>query len=210
MLPLKSRRLFLVLLFSLAASCSTKPVSRTTVDRVLKAPAAPNAPYEKFVLVGVAPSRELARELEQGVGAQLKKNGVIWHSFVQESPAKEVTQAAVDALVADTGSDAVLMITGRMTGGEVEHEQEPVDMQARTIGDSLVNFFRYEYKEYAEPSFADITLDVNLVTVLFDARTNERVHSLEASTTDGDTSYAIVMAQGKAIVARLKKDGMID
>ena len=195
---------------SATAGCTTEPVSRTSVDKVLKAPDAPNAPYSNIVLVGVAPSRELARELEQGLGVRLTEKGVEAHSFVKESTATAVSEEAVAALVAATGADAVLMISGQLAGGEIEKRDEPIDVEARPIGDNLLNYFRYDYEEYVAPTFADITMDVVLVSNLFDGASNDRVHSVEASTTDGETSYEIIMAQAKVIVDRMKKDGLID
>jgi hypothetical protein len=67
MLQSLSWRYFPVLVVALIAACTSQPVARTTVDRVLKAPSVPNAPYASIVLVGVAPTRDVARQLEQGV-----------------------------------------------------------------------------------------------------------------------------------------------
>jgi hypothetical protein len=199
----------LLVLVALLAGCSTQPVARTNVDRVLKAPSVPNAPYSNLVLVGVAPSREIAREMEQGVGEELSRRGVTVHSFVKESTATEASAEAVDALVRATEADGVLMITGRLAGADLTKRQGAVEGEARTIGGNLVNFFRYDYEEYTEPTYADVTLDITLVALLFDAASNERVHSVESSTTNGETAYQIITAQGKAIAERMKKDGMI-
>jgi hypothetical protein len=205
-----SGRAAFLLFVAVAAACNTQPASRTTVDRVLKAPDAPNAPYSNIVLVGVAPSRELARQLEQGLGEHLSKQDVETHSFVKESSAKEVSEEAVQALVTATGADGILMINGRLTGGDIEQRDEPIDVEARPIGDNLLNYFRYEYEEYVAPTYADITLDIVLVSQMFDAASNNRVHSVEANTTGGETGYEIIMAQSAVIVARMKKDGIID
>jgi hypothetical protein len=209
MLQLARRRWLLIVLAALAAACSTQPVARTTIDRVLKAPAVPNAPYSNLVLVGIAPSREIARELEQGLGDELARDGVQVHSFVKESSAVEASADAVQALVRATGADGVLMITGRLSGTDLTERQGSVEGEARSIGGNLVNFFRYDYEEFTEPTYADITLNITLVALLFDAATNERVHSVESSTSNAETAYQIVTAQGKAIAERLKKDGMI-
>lgn len=202
-------RCALLVLIALAAACTTKPVSRTTVDRVLKAPQVPNAPYSSIVVVGAAPSRDLARELEEGLRQELLKEEITVHTFVRDSSAKEATQEAVQALVRETGADGILMISGRLTGAEIEEEAEAVDMEARTIGGNLLNYFRYDYEEFAAPTYTELTLDVVLVSLLFDAASNERVHSVETRTTHGETSYQVVTNQAEAIVRRMKKDGLI-
>ncbi len=202
-------RLLLLVLAGIAA-CTTQPSARTTVDRVLKARDIPNAPYSSIVLVGVAPSRELAREFEQGLSDELSERGVEVHSFVKESSAQEATAEAVAALVETTGADAILMVSGRLEGADIDRQDEVVDVEARAIGGNLFNFFRYDYKEFTEPTYTDITVDVSLVALLFDAPSNERVHSVEVSTTQGTTEYQVIMSQSAAIAARMEKDGLID
>jgi nucleotide-binding universal stress UspA family protein len=202
-------RFLLLLLAGVAAACTTQSTARSTIDRVLLAPDLPNAPYSNIVLVGVAPSRELAREFEQGLSDELSERGVQVHSFVKESSAREATAEAVANLVNATGADAILMVTGRLAGAEIDEHEEIVDVEARNIGGNLLNFFRYDYREFTEPTYTDVTVDVKLVSLLFDAASNERVHSVEVSTTDGETEYHVITSQSEAIVDRMKKDELI-
>jgi hypothetical protein len=83
------------------------------------------------------------------------------------------------------------------------------DVEARNIGGNLFNFFRYDYREFTEPTYTDVTVDVKLVSLLFDAASNERVHSVEVSTTEGETAYHVITSQSEAIVDRMKKDELI-
>jgi hypothetical protein len=204
-----SGRSLLLLVASLAAACTTQSTARSTVDRVLLARELPNAPYSSIVLVGVAPSRELAREFEQGLSDELSERGVQVHSFVKESSAREATAEAVANLVNATGADAILMVSGRLAGAEIDKHEEIVDVEARNIGGNLLNFFRYDYREFSEPTYTDVTVDVKLVSLLFDAASNERVHSVEVSTTEGETAYHVITSQSEAIVDRMKKDELI-
>lgn len=211
-----SGRFLLLLLAGLAAACVTQSTAHTTVERVLLARDVPNAPYTNIVLVGVAPSRELAREFEQGLSDELSERGVEVHSFVKESSAREATADAVANLVNATGADAVLMVTGRLTGSEIDKHEEIVDVEARSvdlespnIGGNLLNFFRYDYREFTEPTYTDVTVDVKLVSLLFDAASNERVHSVEAKTEEGETAYHVITSQSEAIVNRMAEDELI-
>ena len=204
-----SGRFLLLLVASLAAACTTQSTARSTVDRVLLARDLPNAPYSNIVLVGVAPTRELAREFEQGLSDELTERGVQVHSFVKESSAREATAEAVANLVNAAGADAILMVSGRLAGAEIDKHEEIVDVEARSIGGNLLNFFRYDYREFSEPTYTDVTVDVKLVSLLFDAASNERVHSVEVSTTEGETAYHVITSQSEAIVDRMKKDELI-
>ncbi len=210
MVQADSARILLLLLAGMAAACTTQPSARTTVDRVLLARDIPNAPYSSIVLVGIAPTRELAREFEQGLSDELSRRGVEVHSFVKESSADEATADAVAALVESVGADAILMISGRLAGAEIDEHSAMVDVEARAIGGNLFNFFRYDYEEFTEPSYTDMTVDVTLVALLFDAAGNERVHSVEVSTTQGSTAYEVIMSQSAAIASRMEQDDLID
>jgi hypothetical protein len=101
------------------------------------------------------------------------------------------------------------MLGGRLGGAELQTRAEAPEAGSRTIGGSLLNYFRYDYEDLTEPTYMDVTLDVTLVSDLFDAATNRRVHSVESRTTNGDTAYQIIMAQGNAIADRLQADGLI-
>ena len=202
-------RFLLFLLAAVVAACTAQSTARSTVERVLLARDLPHAPYDNIVVVGVAPSRELARQFEQGLSDELSERGVEVHSFVKESTAREATAEAVANLVKATGADAILMVTGRLAGAEIDEHEEIVDVEARNIGGNLLNFFRYDYREFTEPTFTDVTVDVKLVSLLFDAGSNERLHSVEVSTTDGDTAYAVITSQSKAIAERMQQDELI-
>jgi hypothetical protein len=204
-----SGRFLLLLVASLAAACTTQSTARSTVDRVLLARELPNAPYSNIVHVGGAPSRELAREFEQGLSDELSERGVEVHSFVKESSAREATADAVANLVNATGADAILMVSGRLAGAEIDKHEEIVDVEARNIGGNLLNFFRYDYREFSEPTYTDVTVDVKLVSLLFAAASTERVHSVVVSTTEGETAYHVITSQSEAIVDRMKKDELI-
>ena len=191
------------------SACQTAPVSETTVNRVLKAPELPNAPYTKILVVGATARRETDRNIEEGLRQHLSKRGIETYSFVRRSQATRPTEEAVATLVADTGADAVLVVSGRFEGSEVRKHDERVDVDPRVRGGSLFDFFRYDYKEVANPAYQDVTLDVVFVSDLYDVETGRRVYSVESATARGSTGYQIIMDESRAIVRRLAKDGLV-
>ena len=191
-------------------ACSSTPASRTTIDRVRAAPSMPNAPYANIVVVGITPSRDTSRDLEEGLTNELRAHKVTAHSFVKQSPAKSPTPEAIDELVAKTGATGILLISGRLAGAEFEeHTVQADDAGAEVIGGSLLNFFRYEYENLSRPTYTDITMDVVLVSDFYDVQSSKRVHTVDSATKNGTTSYEIIVAQSKHIIGRLKKDGVI-
>ena len=191
------------------AACESTPVATTSVDRVLMSPDIENAPYSNVLIVGAMPSRENDRLVEEGLTQELRARNIEAHSFVKESSAKRPSEEDVYALVKQTDADSVIVVTARFGGAELTKRDEQVDVQAEARGGSLLDFFRYDYKETTLPGYEDVTLNVVLVSDFYDALTRERIYSMESSTAHGQTSYEIVMAESKAIVARLRKDGLI-
>ena len=168
-----------------------------------------NAPYSKVLVIGAVPSRESARNIEYGLSQELKAAKVEAHSFVRESASKQLSDEAVQALIAETGVDGVIIVSGKLAGAAEVERDEQIDFDAETRGGRLFNYFRYDYKDNTRPSYADFTLDVVLVSDFYDAENGERIYSVESSTAHGKTDYQIIMAESKAIIRRLKQDGLI-
>lgn len=190
-------------------ACETTPVATTSVNRVLMAPDIQNAPYSNILIVGAMPGREADRRVEEGLIQELKSRRVSAHSFVLESPAKSPSEEDVFALVNDKEIDGVIVVTARYVGAELSEHGERTDIRATARGGSFLDYFRYDYKEVTSPGYADATSDVIIVSDFYDAASRERVYSVESSTAHGQTSYEIIMAESKAIVRRLRKDGLI-
>lgn len=190
-------------------ACGNTPRSTTTVDRVLVAPMLKNAPYTNILVVGATPNRETDRMVEEGLTQRLRTRDIKAHSFVRQSSAKRPSEQAVFDLVRDTGADGVIVVTTRFVGAKIRERDEQVDIDAETRAGNLLNYFRYNYKDVTRPSYADTTLDVRLVSDFYDAATQKRVYSVESSTAHGQTNYEIILAESRAIVARLRKDGLI-
>ena len=205
---------FVVLIALTMTACeSTGPSQTTSVDRVLRATEYVNAPYKKILVVAAVPSRETARNIEFGITGELNLANVEAHSFVRESSSTEASEAAIKDFINEHGIDAVIVVSANLTGAAVRQPSvEQVDIQVIPQGGSLVGFFRSDYKEVKRPNQAegsDYTLDVSLVSDLYDVRSDKRVYSIESSTQNGETRYQIIIAQSKAIAARLKEDGLI-
>jgi hypothetical protein len=202
-----------VLIVLLTAACqSSGPTQITTVDRVLGATDMVNAPYTNILVVDAVGSRDSARNIELGITGELKAVNVEAHSFVRESSSTEPTEAAIQKFIDDVGVNGVIVVSAKLTGAELTQHEEQVDIQAVTQGGSLLGFFRSDYKDVTRPNQAetsDYTLNVSLVSDFYDVETDKRVYSIESSTMHGQTRYEIVMDQSKAIVVRLKADGMI-
>lgn len=209
----QAKRLFLLAVSAvLLAGCeSSGPTQTTEVSRVLKAPSIATAPFKNIVVVGAAPSRQTMRDLEEGFIRELRRRDVEAHSFVRESDAKEPSEAAIMALVEKVSADAVLVISGVVGDAALTRHSETVaaDIQPQVRGQTLINFFRFDYKEIQRSSYADFTVNAMLVSDLYEAATKQRVYSVESNTMHGGTGFNIIIAEADAVVSRMRKDRLI-
>lgn len=207
-----SRISLLLVTSALLAACQNSgPPQTTEVDRVLKARSIPDAPFSRVVVVGAAPSRETMRKIEEGFIRELNKRKIEAHSFVRESEAKQPSEAAIMALVEKTSAQAVLVVSGVIGGAALTSHSETVaaDVQAQVRGQTLVNFFRYNYKEIQRTTYNDFTVSVRLVSDVYEVGTNQRVYSVESNTANGKTAFDIIIAEAATVVERMRKDRII-
>jgi len=191
-------------------ACETnKPIQETSVDRVFKAPIVKNAPYSKLLVIGATPSRETSRMIEEGLILELASMTVEAHSFVKESSSTEATEDAVLEIVNEKNIDGVIVVSLKFEGAEIMTRDERVDLDADVRGGSLLDYFRYDYREITRPSYSEYSVDVILVSDFYDVESQDRIYSVESSTAHGETTHKIVMDESKAIVARLRKDRLI-
>lgn len=199
-------------LVAVLSGCQVSPATETSVNRVLMAPDNENLPYSRVLVVGATPSRETDRIIEEGLLGELRDRGVQAHSFVRASSSTAPTEGAVAALVAEKSAGAVIVVTARLRDVEVVQvpEQVSVDPRVRGVrGGTLFDFFRYDYREIANPRYADVMVDVVFVTDVYDTASEDRVYSVESSTARGKTGYEVAIAESRAIADRMHKDGLI-
>ena len=202
---------FLVLASSalVLGACQRTIPQSTSVDRVFKAPTIEAAPYQNLLVVGAVPSRETARNIETALMEHLRKRNVEAHSFVRESDSTEANEEAIRYLVERTGATGVIVVSGRLSGAELATREDQVSVDKQVRGGGLFDYFRYEYKESQPSSRSDFTVNVVFVSDLYDVASERKVYSVESSTMHGQTSFDILMAEGEAIVKRLRTDGLI-
>lgn len=209
-----------------ATACETprKPAQSTSVDRVLMSPNISNKPYGRILVIGVVPSRETARRIEIAVMRELDKHRVESFSFVRDSDATEPTEEAVLSLVAEIDADGVIVVSGDIEGTQKITTEERTEFETdvqmgpasaapavtQPGSGQLSSFFRTNYRETVSRTATTVQMaDVRLVSDFYDVETQNRVYSVQSSTRHGTASHEVILAEGRAIVRRLRQDGMI-
>ena len=193
---------------ALVAAC-TAPTAQTHVDRVARAKELPNAPYKRVLIVGTAARASSAREFEEILAKDLSNDHTYAFGYHRAASRADVTEEVVRSLAEMQNADAILVVTARLVNAEREVSGERTDVQAQVKGGGLVDFFRYDYKEYTTPPSAEYRVNVQVQTDMFDVASEDRIYTVESRTDFGETTSEIILSEAKELAKRLRKDKLV-
>ena len=205
------RRLILattLLATTLLVAC-TGSTSQTSVDHVSRAKELLNAPYSRILIVGITPRASSAREFEEVLAKDLSKKKTHAFGYHRLASRADVNEEIVNSLVETHRADAVLIVTARLVSVDPIATHERTRIQPLVRGGGLVDFFRYDYEEYTMPPSADLQANVQLVTDMFDVKSDQRVYTAELSTEYAETTSEIIINESRELAKRLRKDNMV-
>ncbi len=206
----KYARFAAVLATVAAVVACTGPASQTYVDRVARATELPNAPYKRVLIVVTAERAATAREFEEVLAKELTNKNTYAYGYHRAASRADVKEDVVRSLAELQNADAILMVTGRLVNATRKPSDERTDVQARVRGgSSLVDYFRYDYKEYTAPPSAGYRVNVQVHSDLFDAASEQRVYTVESRTDFAETTSEIVLSEARELAKRMRKDKIV-
>lgn len=198
----------LLMTAAFVVACAGK-TSQTHVDRVARAKELPNAPYKRVLIVGTAVRAAAAREFEEILAKELTNDHTYAFGYHRAASRADVKEEVVRSLAELQDADAILVVTSRLVNAERELTKERTDVQAEVKGGGLVDFFRYDYKEYTTPPTAGYRLNIQVHSDMFDVATEQRIYTVESRTEFAQTTSEIVLAEARELAKRLRKDKLV-
>jgi hypothetical protein len=190
------------------AACAGK-TSQTYVDRVARAKELPNAPYKRVLIVGTAVRASAAREFEEVLAKELTNKHTYAFGYHRAASRADVQEDVVRSLAEMQNADAILVVTSRLVDAEREITEERTDVQAKVKGGGLVDFFRYDYKEYTSPPSTDYRVNIQVQSDMFDVATDQRIYTVESRTEFAQTTSEIILGEATELARRLRKDNLV-
>lgn len=191
---------------SLICACSS---TATSIDRVARAAELPNAPYSNLLVIGVAPKAANSRRFEDALAAELTNDRTQARPNHREGSVESLSDTIVREAASSMGADAVLITSLKHVSSDVSVRSERIEVDRERKDENLIDFFRYDYKEYTTPASIDLSYNVVLVTDLYDVDSGKKVYFVESSTMDAETAFEIILAESTAIARRLREDGIV-
>jgi hypothetical protein len=198
----------IAMIAALAAAC-TGPTAHTHVDRVARAKELPNAPYKRVLIVGTAARASSAREFEEVLAKELSNKHTYAFGYHRAASRADVKEDVVRSIAELQDADAILVVTARLVNAERQVTEARTDVKAEVKGGGLVDFFRYDYKEYTSPPSADYRVNVQMQTDMFDVDSEARVYTVESRTDFGEATSEIILGEARELAKRLRKDKMV-
>ena len=198
----------LLMIAATVVACVGK-TSQTYVDRVARAKELPNAPYRRVLVVATAARAASAREFEEVLAKELTDKNTYVFGYHRAASRADVKEDVIRSLADQQQADAILFVTARLVNAERQVTDEWTDVEARVKGGSLVDFFRYDYKEFTSPPSADYRVNIQVQSDLFDAATEKRIYTVESRTDFAETTSEIILGEARQLAQRLRKDKLV-
>jgi len=206
----KFARTAVMLTAAAAIAACAGTASQTHVDRVARAKELPNAPYKRVLIVATTARAATAREFEEVLAKEISNKNTYAYGYHRAASRADVKQDVVRSIAEQQNADAILLVTARLVNATRKPSDERTDVQARVKGgSSLVDYFRYDYKEYTSPPSTGFRVNVQVHSDLFDAATEQRVYTVESRTDFAETTSEIILGEARELAKRLRKDGMV-
>lgn len=198
----------LLIIAATVVACAGK-TSQTQVDRVARAKELPNAPYKRVLIVATAARASSAREFEEVLARELSNDRTYAFGYHKAASRADVKEDVVRSIAELQNADAILVVTARLVNAEREVTGERTDVQPQVMGGSLVDFFRYDYKEYTSPPSADYRVNVQVQSDMFDTASEKRIYTVESRTDFAETTSEIILGEAGQLAQRLRKDKLV-
>jgi hypothetical protein len=105
--------------------------------------------------------------------------------------------------------DAIVFTRVKGHSENIAEKNASPEAQAEVIGGNLFDLFRYDYKEYQEPTNIRLSTTVVLVAQLYVPADKKNIWALEITSSDRESVAQIIESAAEAIVTHLKRDKLV-
>jgi hypothetical protein len=166
--------------------------------------------FGNLLVIGVAGSWNSRAQFERVVVSGLRAEGVDAQSYnsikgAQEPPSREEVIAAID----EYGFDGVVVTRLLDTETDLEVRSAVTGAKVKRKESGFGKLFRYDYEELGDPLHLTVHVQVDFVTELYDATSEELVWSAQTRPPKSDNVQVLVDRSAKLVVRELKRSGRL-
>lgn len=192
------------------AACALGCATPTEVVSLYQASSVEGAPYGRVLVLNVASDRQQQVEFETEIMQRLRAEGsepFVAHRLLQSG--EPIEQEDLDRVSMEVEADAILVTHIVSLDTEVDVKQGRTDTISECRGGNPLDYFLYDRTTITEPDSVRFAHTVTVISNLYDARTRERLWTIQSTCFEKSTMPEVVHEEAIAIVRQLKRDGLI-
>lgn len=204
---LLSRSALLMAIVVFLSACSS---TSTKVTKILDDPEYKKARFSNLLVIAVADNYDRRAQFERSVVSGIRQSGAqatAYYTVIGHNPA--VSSSDIMNAVRARNFDAIVFTRVKGHSENIAEKNASPEAQAEVIGGNLFDLFRYDYKEYQEPTNIRLSTTVVLVAQLYVPADKKNIWALEITSSDRESVAQIIESAAEAIVTHLKRDKLV-
>lgn len=195
------RRSFVLLVMTAAtvAGCAASGESSPGSDR-----------FDNLLVIGIAGTWDSRAQFERGVVSGLRAEGVGARSYLRiASDPRAPTRDDVLAVIAEYDFDAVLVTRVLDTASSAAERSTTSSPKVTRKDSGFMKLFRYDYEEISDPAGLEVNMEVEFVTELYSAASEEVVWSSQTKAPKSDSVAVLIDESAKLVVRKVRRSGKL-
>jgi hypothetical protein len=184
----------------------------SSITKVFEDPGFSGLSYENILVVGGAKVYENRAAYERTMSARLMSAGVAAAPLYEIGGGNvPVDRDVILEAVKAGGFDAVLYThtVDDRTNVNVTKSAGQTTVGANRKSDRVVNLFRYDYEEHADPEFVSFTTSAVLITELYSVSSKTKVWEAEINLAERDSVALLIDDAVSLLIGALKRDKLL-
>lgn len=195
------RNLSVLLLLAAAAvsGCATSGESSPAQEK-----------FDNLLVIGIAGTWDSRAQFERGVVSGLRAEGVGARSYIRiAGDPKAPTRDDVLAVIAEYDFDAVLVTRVLDTAASAAERSTTTSPKVTRKDSGFMKLFRYDYEEISDPAGLEFNMEVEFVTELYSAASEEVVWSSQTKAPKSDSVAVLIDESAKLVVRNVRRSGKL-
>lgn len=168
---------------------------------------------EKFgnlLVIGIAGTWDSRAQFERGVVSGLRAEGIEARSYIRiAGDPKAPTRDDVLAVIAEYDFDAVLVTRVLDTAASATERSATTSPKVTRKDSGFMKLFRYDYEEISDPAGLEVNIEVEFVTELYSAASEEVVWSSQTKAPRSESVAILVDESAKLVVRNVRRSGKL-
>ena len=182
----------------------------STITKVYEDPQFSGLSYKKILVVAGTENYENRAAYERAMSARLVSAGVAAAPLYEIGGGNRPVDRDVIAEVVNVGGfDAVLytLTVGSQSNFSKTAGQTTVDAARKS--DRVVNLFRYDYEEHADPEYVSLATSAVLITELYSVSSKSKVWEAQTDLAERDSPALLIDDAVSLLMGALERDKLL-